>query len=133
MIKKYQKFRFCCCVIESKKAFKEEEDICKLCLKLLEIQDIPDAINPKIYVLWKDNQEYRVCTNLYCCFAGMIFRKENIKGKWGKISQETLSIYLNSSTYQGEPLGHITICCPIESLYVKQCNNFCLVVMLLTP
>ena len=93
--KRYQKCRFCCCVIEIKKAFKEEEDICKLCLKLLEIQDIPDAINPKIYVLWKDNQEYRVCTNFYCSFADMIFRRENIKDKWGKVLQETLSIYLN--------------------------------------
>ena len=32
----YQKCRFCCCVIEIKKAFKEEEDIYKLCLKRLE-------------------------------------------------------------------------------------------------
>ena len=91
----YQKCRFCCCVIEIKKTFREEEDICKLCLKLLEIQDMQDAINPKIYVLWKDNQKYRVCTNFYCSFADLIFKKENIKDKFGKISQETLSIYLN--------------------------------------
>ena len=44
----YQRCRLCCCVIKIKKAFQEKEDICKLCFKLLEIQDIRDAINPKI-------------------------------------------------------------------------------------
>ena len=46
----YQRCRLCCSVIEIKKAFKENEDTCKLYLKLLEMQDIRDAINPKIYV-----------------------------------------------------------------------------------
>ena len=94
----YQRCRLCCCVIKIKKAFKEKADICKLCFNLLEIQDIRDAINPKIYVLWKDNQQYRICKNIYRSFADSIFREENIKDKWGKISQETLSIYLNSPT-----------------------------------
>ena len=94
----YQRCRLCCSVIEIKKAFKENEDIYKSCLKFLEMQDIRDAINPKIYVFWKDNQQYRICANIYCSFADSIFRQENIKYKWGKISQETLSIYLNSST-----------------------------------
>ena len=49
----YQRCRLCCCVIKIKKAFKEKEDICKLCFKLLEIQDIRDAINPKIYVFFE--------------------------------------------------------------------------------
>ena len=91
----YQRCRFCCCVIEIKKAFKEEEDTCRLCLKLLKNQDI---INPKIHVIWTDNQKYRVLTNCHCSFLDMIFRGENIKDKWGKISQETIGIYLNSST-----------------------------------
>ena len=52
----------------------------------------------KNMIFLKDNQQYRTCTNIYHSFADSIFREENIKGKWGKISQETLSIYLNSST-----------------------------------
>ena len=49
----YQRCRLCCCVIKIKKAFKEKEDICKLCFKLLEMQDIRDAINPKICVFFE--------------------------------------------------------------------------------
>ena len=89
----YQRCRLCHCVIKIKEAFKQEEDICKLCFKILEIQDIRDAINPKLNVFWKDNQQYRICINIYCSFTDSIFREENIKDKWGKISQETLRIY----------------------------------------
>ena len=94
----YQRCRLCCSGIKIKKAFKENENICKLCLKLLEIQDIRESINPKIDVFWKDNQQYRICKNIYHSFADSIFREENIEEKWGKISQKTLSIYLKSST-----------------------------------
>ena len=94
----YQRCRLCCCVIKIKKAFKEKEDICKLCFKLFEMQDMRDAINLKIYDFWKDNQQYRICTNIYRSFADSIFREENIKDKWGNISQETLNIYLKTST-----------------------------------
>ena len=62
------------------------------------MQDMRDAINPKIYDFWKDNQQYRICTNIYRSFADSIFREENIKDKWGNISQETLNIYLTTST-----------------------------------
>ena len=48
--KKCQKCRFCYCVFEIKKAFKERQDICKLCFELLQMKDIKDAITPKIYV-----------------------------------------------------------------------------------
>ena len=44
-----------------------------------------------------ENQNYRICANIYCSFADSIFRKENIRDKEGKIRKETLSIYLNSS------------------------------------
>ena len=44
-----------------------------------------------------DRKSNIVCTNIYRSFAESIFRKENIKGRKGKVSRETLSIYLNSS------------------------------------
>ena len=56
----YQKCRYCHCVIEIKMAFKEEEDTCK---KYLELQRNEDRINPQIYMIWTDNQKYRVFTN----------------------------------------------------------------------
>ena len=44
----YQKCRYCHCVIEIKKVFKEEEDTCKKCLELLRNED---RINPQ-YILF---------------------------------------------------------------------------------
>ena len=41
----YQKCRYCHCVIEIEKAFKEEEDTCNKCLELLKNED---RINPRI-------------------------------------------------------------------------------------
>ena len=62
------------------------------------MEDIKETISPKIYVFWNENQKYRICTNIYRSFADSIFRKENIKDVKGKISTETVGIYLNSST-----------------------------------
>ena len=94
----YQICRFCYRVFEIEKAFKESKDICKQCFKLLKMEDIKDKISPKIYVFWNDNQEYRICTNIYHSFANSVFRKENIRDKEGKISKgKALNIYLNSS------------------------------------
>ena len=66
--------------------------------ELLQMEDIGETISPKIYIFWTKNQQYRVCTNIYRSFAESIFRKENVKGRKVKVSRETLSIYLNSST-----------------------------------
>ena len=74
----YQNCRYCCCVIEIKKAFKEEKDTSNMCMKLLKNQD---RIDPKIYIIWTDNQKYRVFTNFHRSFADYIFRYENIKYK----------------------------------------------------
>ena len=65
--------------------------------ELLQMEDIGGTISPNIYIFWTENQQYRVCTNIYRSFAESIFRKENVKGRKGKVSRETLSIYLNSS------------------------------------
>ena len=113
--KVYQRCRYCCCVIEIKKAFKEEENTCNMCLKLLKNQD---KINRQIHVIWTDNQKYRVFTNFHRSFLDNLFRKENIKDKWGKISQETISIYLNSSTLdiKESPWVAVHLRCPIKGL-----------------
>ena len=72
------------------------------------MEDIRETISPKIDILYTENQQYRVCTNIYRSFAESIFRKENVKGRKGKVSRETLNIYLNSKT----PLGCITLLLP---------------------
>ena len=43
-------------------------------------------------------QKYRVFTNFHHSYVDRIFRYENIKDKYGEISQETIDIHLNSST-----------------------------------
>ena len=89
----YQKCRYCHCVIEIKKAFKEEEDTCKKCLELLRNED---RINPQIYNIWKENQKYRVFTNFHRSFVDRVFRYENICDKFGKIAHKVIDNHLNA-------------------------------------
>ena len=84
----------CRCVIEIKKAFTENEFICKMCLKLLQNRD---EVNSKKYIIWKNNLKYRVFSKLYRSFLDKMFNNENIKDKSGEISKETIANYLNSS------------------------------------
>ena len=89
----YQKCRYCHCVIEIEKAFKEEEDTCNKCLELLKNED---RINPQIYIIWTENQKYRIFTNFHRSFVYRIFRYENIKDKLGKIAHEVIDNHLNA-------------------------------------
>ena len=89
----HRKCRYCHCVNEIKKAFKEEEDTCKKCLKLLRNED---RINPQIYILWTENQKYRVFTNFHRLFVDRVFRYENIRDKFGKIAHEVIGSHLNT-------------------------------------
>ena len=91
----YQKCQYCHQVIEVKKGFKENAFICNTCFKLLLNQG---KINPKIHIIWTENQKYRVFTNFHRSFLDRIYRYENIKKKYGEISQETVNFHLNSST-----------------------------------
>ena len=93
----YRECEWCYCIFKIEKAFKENEFMCNECYELLQMEDIRETISPKIHILWRGNQICRVCTSLYRSFAESIFRKENVKSRKGKISKETLSIYLNSS------------------------------------
>ena len=92
----YRECEWCYCILEIEKAFKENEFMCNKCYELLQMEDIRETISPKIYTFYTENEQYRVYTNIYRSFA--IFRKENFKSRKGKVSRETLSIYLNSST-----------------------------------
>ena len=91
----YRSCQHCRCVIDIKKGFKEDPSVCNECFKLLQNQD---RINPQIHIIWTENQKYGVFTNFHRSFWDKIFRMENIKSKCGEISQETIEIYLNSST-----------------------------------
>ena len=64
-----------------------------MCFKLLQEEE---RTNPTIYIIWKENAKYRVFANLYRSYTDHIFRRESIKGKIGKISNETINFYLNS-------------------------------------
>ena len=91
----YQKCQYRHQVIEIKKGFKENAFICNMCFKLLLNED---KINPQIHIIWTENQKYRVFTNFHRSCLDRIFRYENIKEKYGEISQETINFHLNSST-----------------------------------
>ena len=91
----YRECSYCCCVIEIKKAFTENEFISKMRLKLFQNHN---EMTSKIHIIWTNNKKYRVFTNLYRSFLDKIFNNENIKDKSGEISQETIANYLNSLT-----------------------------------
>ena len=91
----YQKCQNCHQVIEIKKSFKENAFICNMCFKLLLNED---KINPQIHIIWTENQKYRVFTNFHRSFLDRIFRYENIKEKYGEISQGNINFHLNFST-----------------------------------
>ena len=82
----YRECEWCCCVFEIEKNFNENEFMCNECYELLQMEDIRETISPKIYIFWRENQQYRVCTNICRSFAQSIFDKENVKSRKGKIS-----------------------------------------------
>ena len=89
----YQKYRYRHCVIEIKKAFKEKEDTCNMCLKLLKNED-KDKL--QIYIIWTENKKYKVFTNFHLSFVDRVFRYENIKDKFGEIDHEVIDNHLNA-------------------------------------
>ena len=67
MLEKYDKeiylsCRFCHSVIEIKKAFTEEKDTCNKCLSLMKNED---KDNPQIFIIWTENQKFRVFSNFH--------------------------------------------------------------------
>ena len=84
----YQKCKHCHCVIEIKKAFKENAFICNMCFKLLQNQD---KINPQIHIIWTENQKYRVFTNFHHSLLDNLFRRENIKTNVAKFHKKLLN------------------------------------------
>ena len=89
----YKKCRQCHQVFAIKKDFKKDDDTCNVCFELLQKED---KINPFMQIIWKDNAKYRVFTDLHRSYTDHIFRREPIRGKSGKISNEKLYNYLNS-------------------------------------
>ena len=49
-----------------------------------------------MHIIWKNNAKYRVFTELHCSYTDHIFRREPIRDKSGKISNEKLDNHLNS-------------------------------------
>ena len=58
-----------------KKKIKMDEDTCNACVKRLEKDT---RIDPKINVLWKDNANYRVLSDLHYSYVNYIFTREKI-------------------------------------------------------
>ena len=90
-----RKCTHCHSVIEIKNDFKEDALICNICYKLIQNDN---NSNPEIHIIWTENQKYRVFTNFYWSFVNKVFRRENIKDRCGKISQEIIAKYLDSLT-----------------------------------
>ena len=91
--KVYQKCRYYHCVIEIKKAFTEKEDKCNKCLEFLRNED---RIYPQVYIIWTENQKFRVFTNFHHSFVDRVMRYENIRDKSGKIAYEVIDNHLNA-------------------------------------
>ena len=91
----YQSCRYYHQVIKVKKDFKGDPSIYNMCFKFL--QNV-DKINPQVHVIWTEKQKYRVFTNFHRSYVDRIFRYENIKDKYGEISQKTINIHLNFLT-----------------------------------
>ena len=89
----FQSYTFCHCVREIKKVFTKNCRICDSCMSLLENED---QDNPKIHIIWRENQKYRVFSNFYCDFLDRLFRCENIKNKCGKIDNKTIEKHINA-------------------------------------
>ena len=89
----FQSCTFCHCVSEIKKTFTKYCHICDSCMSLL---DKEDKENPKIHIIWTENQKYRAFSNFYRSFLERIFRYENIKHKCGKIDNETIEKHVNA-------------------------------------
>ena len=49
-----------------------------------------DQINPRIHIIWTENQKHRVFSNFSRAFLDCIFRHESIKNKCVKINNETI-------------------------------------------
>ena len=80
---------------EIEKVFEENALTCNMCFEPLQNQG---KINPEIHIIWTEIQKYRVFTNFHCSFLDNLFRRKNIKEKYGGTSQETIEIYINYST-----------------------------------
>ena len=55
-----------------------------------------DQDNPKIHIIWTENQKYRVFSNFYRAFLNRIFRCENIKKNYCKFDNETIEKHINA-------------------------------------
>ena len=119
ILKKYDKEIYLSCrfrhrVIEIKKAYTGEKDTCNKYLSLMKNED---KDNPQIFIIWTENQKFRVFSNFHQSFLNRIFRHENIKNNSGKISYEVIDHHLNASDSFKESLRvALHLRCPIKSL-----------------
>ena len=88
-----QSCKYCHQVIEIKKDFNENPFSCNICFKLLKNED---KINPQMHIIWSENQQHTVFTNLHRSYLDRIFRFEDIKEKFENISKETINKHLNA-------------------------------------
>ena len=89
----FQSCTFCHCESEIKKAFTKNCYICDCCMTLFYNEDQDE---PKIHIIWTENQKYRVFSNFYRSFIERVFRYENIKHKYGKIDKQTIEKHINA-------------------------------------
>ena len=62
-------------MIKIKKAFTEDENTYNKCVELSKNED---KIDLHIYIIWTENQKFRVFTNFHRSFVDRVMRYENI-------------------------------------------------------
>ena len=72
----YQGCKHCHCTLEIIKAFKEDKTVCDMCINLLKNED---KDNPKIHIIWTENQKYRVFSNLHRLFLERVLEMKILK------------------------------------------------------
>ena len=104
-----KKCRLCSQLFIIPKNFKEDESTCKSCFKIT--SDTGKV--GKMHVIWKDNSQYRVFTNLWRGFTQEIMNKEDLIDKYryidiNKYNCKTMQTF-DSFWNQREPLSCIAL------------------------
>ena len=118
----YQRCKHCHCTLEIIKTFKEDKTVCDMCINLFKNED-KDS-NPKIHIIWTENQKYRIFSNFHRSFLEHIIRNEKIKSKCVKSSHEIIYNCLNAcnsfiSDIKESPWVALHLHHPIKGLYVN--------------
>ena len=94
----------CCVLFYIKRNLNKDKKICDICYDIL----ADDHESGQIYIVWTDNQKFRVFTNLYWGCVQTLINKEKPEDRCGYVDLHKYK-GLYSFWYQGEPLSYIVL------------------------